>query len=128
MKKPRPSTTARRAADMRGRIAEYLVALSYMLRGYRLLARRFRCHRGEIDLIMQRASLLVFIEVKYRHPATEDPITSAIPPPASRKRLTAAAEYFLARHPAASSAASTTIITIIILHGWFRWRVFTGAF
>jgi len=34
--------------------------------GYQLLARNFRYRRDEIDLIMQKGKLLVFVEVKTR--------------------------------------------------------------
>ncbi len=35
-------------------------------RGLKLVARNYRCRYGEIDLIMQQAETLVFIEVKLR--------------------------------------------------------------
>lgn len=42
-------------------------AEAYLIkRGYRILQRRFRSRHGEIDLIANRGSKLVFIEVKYR--------------------------------------------------------------
>ncbi len=42
-------------------------ALSYLRKkGYRLLQKRWRCHGGEIDLIMEDQGVIVFVEVKYR--------------------------------------------------------------
>ena len=42
-------------------------ALSYLQRhGLRLLQRNYRSRGGEIDLIMQQAGTLVFVEVRYR--------------------------------------------------------------
>ena len=35
-------------------------------RGYRILARNFRCPKGEIDIISRDGEYLVFTEVKYR--------------------------------------------------------------
>lgn len=41
--------------------AEYLKGL-----GYRILAMNYRCKIGEIDIVAQDKSYLVFVEVKYR--------------------------------------------------------------
>ena len=42
--------------------------------GYRLLGRRYRRAGGEIDLVVERAGLTVFVEVKTRGPgALDDP-------------------------------------------------------
>lgn len=40
-------------------------ALKYLSeRDYQLLARNYRCHLGEVDLIMRRGDRLVFVEVR----------------------------------------------------------------
>lgn len=44
------------------RAAEYLEA-----KGYRIVARNVRADRVEIDLVVRKGSLLVFVEVKARH-------------------------------------------------------------
>ena len=51
----------RTGSEYEARAAEYLTA-----NGYRILERNFRCRQGEIDLIAQDGSYLVFVEVKYR--------------------------------------------------------------
>lgn len=38
----------------------------YLERGYRLVARNWRCRVGELDLVLARGSTLVFCEVKTR--------------------------------------------------------------
>jgi len=35
--------------------------------GQQVVARNFRCHYGELDLIMQDGEVLVFVEVRLRH-------------------------------------------------------------
>jgi putative endonuclease len=90
----REKTNSKRAAERRGHVAE-LVALMYLrLKGYRLLARRFKSHHGEIDLVMRRGDVTAFIEVKAR--ATRDLGVEAVTPFQS-KRISAAAGLWMAR-------------------------------
>ena len=56
----------KRKAQARGRLAEIAAALVLTLKGYRILARRFRCPVGEVDLIARRFGTVVFVEVKAR--------------------------------------------------------------
>ena len=58
--------TNRPAAERRGRYAESFAAWALRLKGYRLLARRFKTPLGEVDLIMRRGEVTAFIEVKAR--------------------------------------------------------------
>lgn len=39
---------------------------AYRLRGYRLVARNWRCRLGELDLVVAREQLIAFCEVKAR--------------------------------------------------------------
>ncbi len=78
----------------RGREAENL-ALSFLLKkGLGLVSRNFRCHQGEIDLIMEHRDSLVFVEVRYRKNALFGSALESI----DRKkqaRLIACASYYL---------------------------------
>lgn len=87
---------ARRAAFARGVEAEAAAEKLYASQGFELLARRVRTPRGEIDLVMRRAGLVVFVEVKAR--VRLDAAAEAILP-RQRRRIAAAAEIFLADHP-----------------------------
>ena len=49
-----------------GRTGEDAALDVYRRRGYRLVARNWRCRVGELDLVLARADLLVFCEVKTR--------------------------------------------------------------
>jgi len=49
-----------------GKRAEWVALIYLMLKGYRPVARRYKCPAGEIDLIVARRNLVVFAEVKYR--------------------------------------------------------------
>jgi conserved hypothetical protein TIGR00252 len=41
-------------------------ALYLQLRGYRILARNFRCRQGEIDIVARKDDIVAFVEVKLR--------------------------------------------------------------
>jgi len=49
-----------------GRWGEKLAAQHLESQGYVILDRNWRCNRGEIDLVAQEGSVLVFVEVKTR--------------------------------------------------------------
>ena len=90
-------TDERRRAEHLGLSAESRAAWALRLSLHRILARRFRCSSGEIDLVARRGRTLVFVEVKAR-----DTLTAAIEAvtPRARARILAAADAFVARHPA----------------------------
>ncbi|HEX4489792.1 MAG TPA: YraN family protein [Acidimicrobiia bacterium] len=62
------STGARRSDPRRqlGNTGEDAAAAWYLARGYDVVDRNWRVREGEIDLIVRRASTLVFCEVKTR--------------------------------------------------------------
>src|SRR5262245_21178441 len=62
----------RRAVDERietGRRGEAAAERHYVARGYRVVARNWRCGIGELDLVVMRGATLVFCEVKTRRVA-----------------------------------------------------------
>jgi len=65
-------------------------------KGLRLVARNYRCRRGEIDLIMRDGEDLVFVEVRYRK---YDAFGSAAETVSSskRSRIITTAAYYLQR-------------------------------
>lgn len=90
------SLTARRQAFRRGHAAEFLCLWHLRLRGYRILARRFRVPSGEIDLIARRGQVLAAIEVKARDSfaAAGEAVT-----PRQRRRIARALGHFIAQRP-----------------------------
>lgn len=62
-----PLTLNKKKANYRkGWWAEIWVALLLRCQGYTILARRYRCPVGEIDLIVKKGSQLIAVEVKKR--------------------------------------------------------------
>ena len=62
-----PPRATRRRAERRGRDGASCCCLWHLrLKGYRILARRYRSPAGEIDLIARRGGTLAAIEVKAR--------------------------------------------------------------
>ena len=56
----------RAEAERRGRKGEGRAALWLRLHGWRIVARRVKTPRGEIDLVARRGRTTAFIEVKWR--------------------------------------------------------------
>lgn len=126
---------AKQQAEKHGIRAEFLVRLWYHCCGYRLLRHRYRCHYGEVDLIMARGATVVFIEVKFRAANKQNlangqnfkgqSLESILPNTAQQQRIRRAATYFLARH---STPPRSCRIDCVVLLGWFRWHFFKDAF
>ena len=106
----------RRRAEKRGRRGETLAAFYLRLKGYRILARRERTPRGEIDLVARLGRTIVFVEVKTRNtPAELDLAIDAH----RLARVTAAAEALIPRF--ASKGEDIRIDVILIAPGhWPR--------
>ena len=94
-------TRARREAESRGRRAETVAAWLLRLKGYRIIARRFKTPVGEVDLIVQKGPVLAFVEVKHRREMAHLPEAVAA---RQRNRIAKAALSFVAQVPAAADA------------------------
>lgn len=117
-KRSKSPKNARQRAEKAGRRAETWVALSLILTGHRILARRFKTGVGEIDLIAQRAKTVVFVEVKQRAKAEHaiDPVSAR-----SEERIIRAGEIFLSRHPKFVDQGFALRYDIAVVTG--RWRI-----
>jgi putative endonuclease len=82
------------AGYRRGHWAEYWAMLWLRLHGYRVLAHRWRCHAGEIDIVAWRRGVLVAVEVKAR-PTVADGLLAIRPE--QQQRLLRALETYAGR-------------------------------
>lgn len=90
-------TTDKRRRRVRfGRFAEALCAWHLRLRGYRILARRFRTPLGEIDIVARRGRLVAFIEVKARRDLAQAGESLSAN---QRRRIARAAMLYLQKKP-----------------------------
>jgi putative endonuclease len=90
----------REDAERLGRRAETVALWFLRLKGYRLLARRFKSRMGEVDLIMRKGATTAFIEVKAR--ATVNDAVLSVTAHQSR-RIAAACSAWMARDPKTAS-------------------------
>lgn len=79
----------------RGREAERQAAQFLEQQGLHIVARNWRCRFGEIDLVAQQGSTLVFVEVRARASRSFGGAAESIGF-AKRRKLIAAANLFLA--------------------------------
>jgi putative endonuclease len=86
----------RRRAHNHGRHAEIFAALYLRLKGYRILARRYRVNGGEIDLIAVKSDAVAFVEVKMRPSLLEARLAIDA---TKRRRMSYAVKVWLAANP-----------------------------
>jgi len=102
-------------AYRRGVFAETLAALLFRLKGYCIVASRYRSPVGEIDLVALKGNRLAFVEVKRRR--TQEDAAWTLPAK-QRRRIVRAAQYWLASHP---DFVGYTIAFDVVLTAPWRW-------
>jgi putative endonuclease len=105
----------RQEAERLGHRAELIALWFLRLKGYRLLAWRFKSHHGEIDLIMRRGKTTAFIEVKAR-PSHNDAVMAVTR--FQSKRIIAAAGLWMARDPIAAASFCRFDIVAVNAYLW----------
>lgn len=80
-----------------GQSAESRAAAFLTAHGLKLVARNWRGRFGEIDLIMQDESTLVFVEVRLRSRSDFGDAAASVTPAKQKKLLAAAHQYLAAR-------------------------------
>ena len=87
---------ARRAAYAFGLRAETIAALWLRARLYSILARNYRAHGGEIDIVAKRGRTVAFVEVKARGDIEDAAIAIT---PQKQQRFSRAANRWLTSNP-----------------------------
>jgi putative endonuclease len=107
-------TRDRAQAEARGRRGESIAAWWLRLHGWRIIARRVKTIRGEVDLVAKRGNTLAFVEVKMRR--TQAELDIAIDDYRLR-RVVAAAELLYPKYARGNESAQ---IDVILVAPW-RW-------
>lgn len=112
----------REKARARGTAAEWIAALWLIARGYRVIARQFRAHGGELDVVAltpywRSPVTIVFVEVRARHTVAlaVDSVTAA-----KRRRVERAAAQFCARRPRLSRLPRRYDLIAVSQESWPR--------
>ena len=103
----------RKASYKKGLSAEIIAAFYLFLKGYFVIARRFKTKSGEIDLIARRGKTILIVEVKARKDLSlaHDAVDNL-----SYKRIMAAADIWLMQQQDAASLSLR--FDVIIIRPW----------
>ena len=93
-------------------------AKSYLcVKGYRVLAERFKTSLGEIDLVVKRGNRLVFVEVKMRQNIDDAAESISLK---NQSRVTRAAELYLQKFPEYNECEMRFDAIVIEPYSWPR--------
>lgn len=96
-----------------GVAGEDATTLAYERRGYRVLARNWRCSIGELDLVLLRGDTLVFCEVKARRGTAFGGGWEAVTA-RKRQKLRALAQTFLLMHRLAPRSVRFDVASVLV--------------
>ncbi|MHB0968806.1 MAG: YraN family protein [Thermoanaerobaculia bacterium] len=115
-----------RIADL-GPLGERRAVWFYRLRGFRVVERNVRIGDAEVDLVVKRGGLLVFVEVKTRQQDLRGAPWEAVDRE-KQLRIMRLAERYVAAHTLRPKTIRFDVISLFWT-GWrFRVECFTDAF
>ena len=100
------------ARHEKGRAAEQRACAYLQSKGLKLLARNMRSGNGEIDLVMQEGSSLVFVEVRYRRSRSFGSAAESVNTRKQQHLLNAARHYMQRHDPAGRLAARFDVVAL----------------
>ncbi len=99
-----------------GESGEAIAARALRRAGYRILAERYACPVGEVDLVARDRDTLVFVEVKTRSSADRYPPGEAVHW-RKQRQVARVAEYYLAATGAGEVPCRFDVVTITVPEG-----------
>jgi putative endonuclease len=127
---PRVAPNARDMSHARqalGKIGENLACEELERRGYAILARRYRCRGGELDIIARDGGTLVFVEVKAREGLEFGSGGEAVTR-LKRRRMAVVAEDYMVRHRLGGCACRFDVVSIDFQTGGPVVEIYPNAF
>ncbi len=106
----------RRSYDF-GLLAEFQCRWTLRLRGYQILAARYRTPLGEIDIVASRGNVVAIVEVKARKTRAS---AAAALDERQRARLLRGAQFLLAQRPDLGNAAVRFDLMVVAPWRWPR--------
>jgi len=115
------------ARQLTGKSGEDLACAELVRLGYEIIARRYRCRSGEIDIVARHRHAVVFVEVKARRGREFGGGAAAITP-LKRRRMAAVALDFLARQGLTECACRFDVVVVALEPGGGEITVYQHAF
>lgn len=112
-----------------GRFGEAAALLWLLAKGYGLRHRRWRIPGGELDLVMERGRLVVFVEVRTRSGTAFGGAAASVDAQ-KRRRIVRTAQAYLSRHGLWNRPSRFDVVTVERRDGIVPWRIrhIQGAF
>ncbi len=98
--------------QQQGQLAENLACDYLQQQGLNLIERNYHCRAGEIDLIMQHADSIVFVEVRYRSNKNFGSGADSVDFRKQKKLITTAEHYLQKNHARAQQPARFDVVSI----------------
>jgi putative endonuclease len=110
-----------------GKTGEDLACAELERRGYAIVARRYRCRGGELDIIARHAGTMVFVEVKTRE-GREFGVAAEAVTPVKQRRMAHLAKDYVRQHHLGECSCRFDVVSIHFDAGRPVIEVFENAF
>lgn len=107
-----------------GLFAEYFIIFYLRIKGYKILARRYKTHFGEIDIIAKKLDNLVVFEVKARK--NKNLLTTEVVSKKQITRIQNAMNVFLSIN--SEYIDYNILVSIVLFNNIFNFKIFDRAF
>ncbi len=109
--------THKESAYQFGIWAEYCVILILWIKGFRIIARRYKTKVGEIDIVASKKNIVAFIEVKARKDTHAKEVVSKT----QQARICRAAMLFIAKKKKFANLNKRFDLVIVVPWSWPRY-------
>lgn len=99
--------------QLKGQSGERLAEDYLCKRGLKLLTRNYHCRQGEVDLIMELGSEIIFVEVRSRGPGSLAGAAESVTP-AKQRKLSLAALHYLDEHKLHQNHCRFDVVAITV--------------